>query len=1033
MGRLNDLIYEAQAARQGKGSLSDAMVHYADTETALPASGREDVLYAVRTDTANQGHPMLYYYKNGVYEKTGGGSGSDPALTARIAAIENELTTSVSNFTEDFAVQNKIDKDKSDTVNGTGYVRSTKLAAFKEDYSSSAYFDAPNSTGVNLDTINKKMMLRPAATSGIAVSTALATMGTTKATLDADVLNKSIMSFSEYTKISQTNSTSYHRAPYSVIDRTGRLWRFWYIDAVGLMMQVWDSEGNVLKAATLISSGSTNMAIDATHIKAVVDYNNVVWILVGAKSATNGTTRALLAFNPDFTAFIAPAQWLGNTSSSSVNALVDILVDRNNRIWHFAGSYDGASLNSVFIACRNPDGSQFLGTTSISGLGNGMNATQLEAVYDPVRDRIVVFATNSTTTLLKFTVSLTGTISAATAVTGLATIAYNRFKATYDAHNDKFVVFLPATSGGALRMVYIDPVSLAVTSYLDVGVTGVNNSGFDLAVKDGTYYVSYVSTKDNGATGSVHVVGLKFNGSIDMNDTRVDNDTTTYKAKPRVFFDLGGSLHVTYETARYGYSVIEDANYVNTPTTVSFFLSNDNGLTWIAAPLGQGITFPASGNKVRVRTQFTSPITNFSSEVSGYRLTEGNDTTNTDTTRTFYSSTLPSVQPASKFALTVTQTLNGGLIDWYVTNNGGRDWIAVTDFGGRYSFVDPFGPDVRVKAVLHFPITGTASPIIYGYSLQVTNQVVGSDLAVLQQNLLKTNFKVAALTNVGKYGLKNMVVDDYNDTSGVNTALTTAGYDSMNKLFKLGINMLAGTTGGYTVSPAFGSSYVDTNPVSRLTNGVIGNIANTSDGSWMGWNIGAGTVAKVVFDLGSAKQWSSMDVLVGSATNAGIYYPTNFVIEGSTDNVIWYAINSKAPALTNYANAGADLGQSTVNMPFAGANYYRYIRLSLTAGAGSWIFISEVRLFSATNTGVIISTSDAVGFVPTKILLSAEYSNGATGSVVFQISRDGGTTWAAIAPDNLTDLSAQPSGSSLVSKVILTDDATITSLGYSWG
>lgn len=81
------------------------------------------------------------------------------------------------------------------------------------------------------------------------------------------------------------------------------------------------------------------------------------------------------------------------------------------------------------------------------------------------------------------------------------------------------------------------------------------------------------------------------------------------------------------------------------------------------------------------------------------------------------------------------------------------------------------------------------------------------------------------------------------------------------------------------------------------------------------------------------------------------------------------------------------------------------------------------------SSGTVIWDAVACDDVPTKALVEADdYYD--TGSVTYYISRDGGTTWTECQNDTLTDISSQPSGSSVVLKAVMTGDAYISAVGY---
>ena len=103
----------------------------------------------------------------------------------------------------------------------------------------------------------------------------------------------------------------------------------------------------------------------------------------------------------------------------------------------------------------------------------------------------------------------------------------------------------------------------------------------------------------------------------------------------------------------------------------------------LQVPDGVEVSFPTKGDSVTLCVEFTAPNGSVSSELIGYGFATGSS--GISLTQEFVSSVLPSVSPISDVTLTAEQTLNGGSVDWFVTNNGGWDWIPVT-LGEQLSF-----------------------------------------------------------------------------------------------------------------------------------------------------------------------------------------------------------------------------------------------------------------------------------------------------------------------------------------------------------
>lgn len=70
--------------------------------------------------------------------------------------------------------------------------------------------------------------------------------------------------------------------------------------------------------------------------------------------------------------------------------------------------------------------------------------------------------------------------------------------------------------------------------------------------------------------------------------------------------------------------------------------------------------------------------------------------------------------------------------------------------------------------------------------------------------------------------------------------------------------------------------------------------------------------------------------------------------------------------------------------------------------------------------------------IPVSTYVVADYTL-STGTIVFSISRDGGTTFLNCSLGVLTDISTEPSGSNIILKVVITgSDVTLNAVGYGW-
>lgn len=299
-------------------------------------------------------------------------------------------------------------------------------------------------------------------------------------------------------------------------------------------------------------------------------------------------------------------------------------------------------------------------------------------------------------------------------------------------------------------------------------------------------------------------------------------------------------------------------------------------------------------------------------------------------------------------------------------------------------------------------------------------------------NIIKQGFETSAYQNANKYSMKNTTIDNYNDTSGIDTSKST-GYqwDSTNKLVMCsqGANVSQGIT-GYTFSTAPYSSYTDNNPTSKLTDGTLGTTNYSGDGKWVAWDETVGTIDTITINVNSAQTISKLNVHSITNTGSSMYYPSNIELLGSNDNATWTSLKTYATNATNSSTATTNMFTVTVNATTA----YQYYQVKLTHGGSTgstFLFVSEIQLFnSPSTTATVVSTADTASAAPTQVILDADYTLG-TGTATFEISIDGGTTFTTVTPDTLTTITST-SGTSVVSKYTITNDTKVNSIGYSW-
>ena len=251
-----------------------------------------------------------------------------------------------------------------------------------------------------------------------------------------------------------------------------------------------------------------------------------------------------------------------------------------------------------------------------------------------------------------------------------------------------------------------------------------------------------------------------------------------------------------------------------------------------------------------------------------------------------------------------------------------------------------------------------------------------------------------------------------------------------------GIGSLGGATvGGGCVSNAGGTGSI---PLGGLTitteHAGSGSTANMTDG-----NTGtyfspspSGSAYWIGYDLGASNTYAitSYDYRTGGGDVGGL---TSIVLKASSTG----AFAGEEVTLDTWASSWT--GGTTYNRPVTNSTVYRYLRwCHTTVGATYSPYIYELIPKGTASSANIatVSTAYTASSLPTTVTLVGIWKDIAGSSavntdVVFQVSRDGGTTWTAVTMADFgpgpvsgsrvlkgsADVSGQPSGTSLKWKV----------------
>lgn len=356
-----------------------------------------------------------------------------------------------------------------------------------------------------------------------------------------------------------------------------------------------------------------------------------------------------------------------------------------------------------------------------------------------------------------------------------------------------------------------------------------------------------------------------------------------------------------------------------------------------------------------------------------------------------------------------------------MSNNGGGSW-QTAELGQEIEFANPINSDLRVRAILHSPASESNTPSIRDFTVTSANLLLNPSIADpnlpqrvidLETNLLKTNFQLITYMNAAKYGLKNMVVDTFTDLSGIDIPNSQAVYDHTQKKFTTGIvDIVPPMTANDSPAPFIVSA-------DSVTGGAVFHLFDRSLVS--GWSTTAGGHHWIKIFVDNPAQIVDRYLLSGGAN----YAPTTWQLQGSNNNMTWDTLHSVSGYVwTRYESNEFTIPTENIK-PY---KYYRFYSTSSQYGSGA-TQIQELRLQKAVDQNHLQSKPEKTTTPPNKIVIVGDETvNG--GSIKYQASRDGGSTWTDVPAQTLTDISSQPVGTQLVVKAIITGNAELNAWGY---
>lgn len=296
-------------------------------------------------------------------------------------------------------------------------------------------------------------------------------------------------------------------------------------------------------------------------------------------------------------------------------------------------------------------------------------------------------------------------------------------------------------------------------------------------VDDGKHlHLIYISEDDSVICNSLRYMCIDYDLNVVVEDTLIycafaPNQNVEYfemyerNGKMIVLFSMFYKAERTVENPKieeYGIKIIEIDKVNN--NSIEYYYSTDKELYWQKIIPGELITKLESFDKIKIRSYLRSSTGNKSPEIDSFTI-QSYSTNNAEFRKSeFVSKTIPSVVNSGKGILTADYELNDGLIEWYISFDGGNNYTK-TNLNEEFMYNFITTPDFRVKAELYVTDSSVKLPIIRSYTIKTNSMVLHSDIEEVQINIMKTNFKLDTFMNASKNGLYKMNIEVFNNNN----------------------------------------------------------------------------------------------------------------------------------------------------------------------------------------------------------------------------------------------------------------------------
>lgn len=373
------------------------------------------------------------------------------------------------------------------------------------------------------------------------------------------------------------------------------------------------------------------------------------------------------------------------------------------------------------------------------------------------------------------------------------------------------------------------------------------------------------------------------------------------------------------------------------------------------------------------------------------------------------------------------------------------------DFNQDYWLSIKVGSDAEMTPRVRLTSVGyayRAQEVVNGFTQAQHDALSHKNIEGVKDNaalIAKTNFKLDAYTLASANSMGDMVVDSFNDSTGISAA------SSSNYTYRGASNydVVLASAGGAVIQQ---QTSVENDFIE-----VLSNYANSYNGfgqqfkhtanatidkvsfKWCKWGSPTGNVKIRIYTSSSGMPGS----LLGETANisvsgiASVYPNTEEITANLTSPVALTANTTYLAVIENVSGTGN--GDNHIKIRRAsGGNPYANGAPVIKSNSNVWAnygdsvdaYFKIYEQAQSSGTATVVSNAYTLSASPSEALLMVDQTLG-TGTITYSLSRNNGTNWTTCNPETVCSLASQPSGTQLKWKAAITGNAELNAIAVS--